>query len=171
MRQPQENEAASYYFPYINLAHTDDIVSFFDDQLKEVMPLLESISEEQSKHSYAPDKWTIRQLLNHVNDGERIFLGRALWFARGFKDELPSFDQEIAVAGAGANEVSWAQHVEEFRTVRLATITFFRNLSPEAWSRTGTASDNPFTVNALAYIIAGHVAHHVNVLKERYLTQ
>lgn len=171
MRQPQENEAASYYFPYINLAHTDDIVSFFDDQLKEMMPLLESISEEQSMHSYAPDKWTIRQLLNHVNDGERIFLGRALWFARGFKDALPSFDQEIAVAAAGANEVYWAQHVEEFRTVRLATITFFKNLSPEAWSRTGIASDNPFTVNALAYIMAGHAAHHVNVLKERYLAQ
>ncbi|HSK64378.1 MAG TPA: DinB family protein [Pyrinomonadaceae bacterium] len=169
MRPPQENEAASYYFPYINLAHTDDIVSFLNEQLKETMPFLESISEEQSLHSYAPGKWTIRQLLSHVNDGERIFLNRALWFARGFEDPLPSFDQEVAVAGANANEVPWAQLVEEFRTVRLATLSFFLNLPADAWSRTGIASDNPFTVNALAYIIAGHVAHHMNVLKERYL--
>jgi hypothetical protein len=98
-----------------------------------------------------------------------MFLHRALWFARGFKDPLPSFDQEIAVAGANANEIPWAQHVEEFRTIRLGTLSFFQNLPGEAWSRTGIASDNPFTVNALAYIIAGHAAHHTNVLKDRYL--
>ena len=171
MRQPQPNEAAEYYFPYINLVPTDDVVSFLNDQLKEIMPFLESISEEQSLHSYAPGKWTIRQLLSHLNDGERIFLYRALWFARGFKDPLPSFDQDIAVAGANANDVPWAQLVEEFRTVRLATLSFFLNLPAEAWMRTGIASNNPLTVNALAYSIAGHVAHHMNVLKERYLTQ
>lgn len=171
MRQPQPNEAAEYYFPYINLVPTDDVVSFLNDQLKEIMPFLESISEEQSLHSYAPGKWTIRQLLSHLNDGERIFLYRALWFARGFKDPLPSFDQDIAVAGANANDVPWAQLVEEFRTVRLATLSFFLNLPAEAWMRTGIASNNPFTVNALAYSIGGHVAHHMNVLKERYLTQ
>jgi hypothetical protein len=169
MTFPQTNEAATYYFPYIDLARTDDIVSFLKDQLAELKPFLESISEEQSLHRYEPGKWSIRDLWNHVNDGERIFLSRALWFARGFTDPLPSFDQEIAVAGANADDIPWAELVEEFKTVRLATLSFFRNLSPEAWSRTGIASDNPFTVNALAYIIAGHAAHHVNVLKERYL--
>ena len=169
MTFPQTNEAATYYFPYIDLARTDDVVSFLKDQLDETMPFLESITEEQSLHSYATDKWTIRQLWNHVTDGERIFLGRALWFARGFKDPLPSFDQNIAVEGANANDTSWADLVEEFRTGRLSTLSFFRNLPAEAWSRTGIANDNPFTVNALAYIIAGHVAHHVNVLKVRYL--
>jgi hypothetical protein len=170
MTQPQPNEAADYYFSYINLAPGDDVVSFLNEQLKQIMPLLESISEEQSLHSYAPGKWTIRQLLNHLNDGERLFLGRALWFARGFKEPLPGFDQDIAVEGAKANEVPWAQLVEEYRTVRLATLSFFLNLPAEAWSRTGVANDNSFTVNALAYIIAGHVAHHMNVLKERYLS-
>jgi hypothetical protein len=169
MTQPQANEAASYYFRYIDLAPTDDIVSFLDDQFKQTTPLLAGISEERSTHRYAPDKWSIRELLNHVNDGERIFLGRALWFARGFTDPLPSFDQEIAVAGANANQTAWADLVEEFKTVRLGTLSFFRNLPPEAWSRSGIASDNPMTVNAIAYIIGGHVAHHVNVLKERYL--
>ena len=169
MTKPQANEAASYYFRYIDLAPTDDIVSFLDDQFKDTMPFLEGISEERSTHRYAPDKWSIRELLNHVNDGERIFLGRALWFARGFTDPLPSFDQEIAVAGAKANDTTWADLVDEFRSVRLGTLSFLRNLPGEAWSRTGVASDNPFSVNALAYIIGGHLAHHVNVLKERYL--
>ena len=169
MTQPQANEAASYYFRYIDLAPTDDIVSFLDDQFKQTTPFLAGISEERSTHRYAPDKWSIRELLNHVNDGERIFLGRALWFARGFTDPLPSFDQEIAVAGANANQTAWADLVEEFKTVRLGTLSFFRNLPPEAWSRSGIASDNPMTVNAIAYIIGGHVAHHLNVLKERYL--
>lgn len=169
MTQPQANEAASYYFRYIDLARSDDIVSFLDDQFKQTMPFLGGISEERSTHRYAPDKWSIRELLNHVNDGERIFLGRALWFARGFTDPLPSFDQEVAVAGANAHETSWADLVDEFRTVRLGTLSFFRNLPAGAWSRSGVASDNPVTVNAIAYIIGGHVAHHVNVLKERYL--
>jgi len=169
MTHPQANEAASYYFGYIDLARSENIVSFLDEQLGETMSFLEGISEEQSLHRYAPDKWTIRQVLNHVNDGERIFLSRALWFGRGFRDPLPSFDQEIGVAGANANDTPWSQLVDEFRTVRLGTLSFFRNLPSDAWYRTGIASDNPFTVNALAHIIGGHVAHHMNVLKERYL--
>jgi hypothetical protein len=154
---------------YIDLVRNDDIVSYLDGQLKETMALLESISEEQSTYRYAADKWSIRQVLNHINDGERVFLGRALWFGRGFKDPLPSFDQEIAAAGAEADATPWARLVEEFKAVRLGTLSFFSNLPAEAWSRSGIASDNPVTVNALAYIIGGHVAHHVNVLKERYL--
>jgi len=169
MTRPQSSEAASYYFKYIDLVPNEDVVGFLHNQLNETMPFLESISDEQSLYSYASDKWTIRQLLNHVNDGERIFLSRALWFARGFTDPLPSFDQEIAVAGAKANDTPWFQLVEEFRTVRVGTLSFFLNLPEEAWTRTGVASDNPFTVNALAYIIAGHVEHHRGVLKERYL--
>ena len=169
MTQPRADEAASYYSIYINLVRNDDIVSYLDGQLKETMPLLESISEEQSAYRYAPDKWSIRQVLNHINDGERVFLGRALWFARGFKDPLPSFDQEIAAAGAEADHTPWARLVEEFKAVRLGTLSFFVNLPADAWARSGIASDNAVTVNGLAYIIGGHVAHHVSVLKERYL--
>src|SRR5690349_4421520 len=122
MTRPQANEAASYYFRYIDLADSDDIVSFLNEQFKEIMPFLEGISEDKSTYRYAPDKWSIRELLNHVNDGERIFLGRALWFARGFTDALPSFEQDVAVAGAKANETPWADLVEEFRVVRLGTL-------------------------------------------------
>ena len=101
-------------------------------------------------------------------DGERVFAGRAFWFARGFQDPLPSFDQNVAVQAANANQTSWSELIEEFRNVRLGTISFFNTIPDEAWSRTGTASDNPFTVRSLAYIIAGHVAHHINVLRDKY---
>ena len=169
MTRPQTTEAASYYFVYIDLIKSDDIVPAMKDQLRETVQFLEGISEEQSRQAYAPGKWTVRELLNHVNDGERIFLGRAVWFARGFQDPLPSFDQNVAVQFANANNTSWANLVEEFKTVRAATLSFFDNMPDEAWSRTGVASDNPVSVRALAYIIAGHVAHHMNVLKTKYL--
>ncbi len=169
MTRPQTTEAAEYYFKYIDLITSDDVVPAIKDQLGQTVRFLEGISEEQSLKSYAPGKWTIREVLNHVNDGERVFLGRAFWFARGFQDALPSFDQDVAVQHAHANSTSWAKLIEEFTTVRAATISFFDSLPPEAWSRSGVASDNPVTVRALAYIIAGHLAHHVNVLNEKYL--
>ena len=170
MTRPQSNEAASYYFKYIDLITSDDIVPVFKSQMGETLQFLEGISEEKSLTTYEPGKWTIRELLNHVNDGERLFLGRAFWFARGFEDALPSFEQDLAVQAANANRTSWADLVDEFRSVRLSTISFFKNLPAEAWTRTGVASDASVSVNAIAYIIAGHVAHHTNVLKERYLT-
>jgi DinB superfamily len=108
-------------------------------------------------------------VLNHVNDGERLFTGRGLWFARGFTDPLPGFEQDIAVENAHANNTSWADLVDEFKNVRLSTISFFKTLPAEAWDRTGVASDNPVSVRAIAYIIAGHVAHHIGVLREKYL--
>jgi hypothetical protein len=168
--RPEANEAAPYYSTYIDLISGDNIVNVLANQLEETIPFLSEISEEQSLYCYAPDKWSIRQLLSHVNDTERVFVFRAIWFARGFQDPLPSFDQNICVAAAEANEVSWASHIEEFRVVRLATLAFFRNLPADAWLKSGIASGNPFTVRALAYIIAGHIAHHNAVLRERYLS-
>ena len=169
MTRPQTSEAASYYFRYIDLVTSDDIVPAMENQMGEMLQFLSGISEEQSLHSYEPGKWTIREVLNHVNDGERVFTGRAHWFARGFTDALPSFDQDVAVQYAHANNTSWAELVEEFKNVRLATISFFKSLPDEAWDRTGVASENPVSVRALAYIIGGHVTHHMNVLREKYL--
>ena len=169
MTRPNAAEAAPYYFRYIDLVSDDDVVAALEEQLSETYSFLKSIDEEKSLHSYAPGKWTLRQLLNHVNDAERIFVYRALWFARGFPEALPGFDQDVGVAGGEANNVSWHDLVEEFRNVRLGTISFFKNLPEDAWARTGTASDNPFTVRALAYSIAGHAAHHQTVIRERYL--
>ena len=139
-----------------------------ESQMGETLQLLQGISEEQSLKSYAPGKWTIREMLNHINDCERVFLGRAFWFARGFQDPLPSFEQDLSVQAAQANQTPWSELLEEFRNVRLSTISFFKNLPAEAWSRNGIASDNPVTVRAIAYIIAGHVVHHTQVLQEKY---
>jgi hypothetical protein len=169
MTRPQTTEAADYYFKYIDLVTSDDIVPAMETQMGEMLQFLSGISEKQSLHAYAPGKWTIREVLNHVNDGERVFAGRAFWFARGFTDPLPSFEQDVAVQHAHANNTSWADLVEEFKNVRLATISLFKSLPAEAWERTGVASDNPVSVRAIAYIIAGHVSHHIGVLREKYL--
>jgi hypothetical protein len=167
--RPHPSEAASFYATYIDLILTDDPLIVMEDQLEEVEEIFSTISEEKSLYRYAPDKWSIRQLLNHVTDTERAFAFRALWFARGFADPLPSYDQDIAAAGAQANSIPLDLHIDEFGHVRLASIALFRNLPAGAWMRTGTASGNPFTVRSLAYIICGHVAHHLRVLRERYL--
>ena len=167
--RPAANEFAAYYSTYVDRVTGDDVVGVLAEQLDLTLSALTGISEEQSLHRYAEDKWSIRQLLNHVSDTERVFVYRALWFARGFDTALPGFDQNVAVPTAEAERFSWASHVEDFRAVRAATLTFFRNLPKEAWGRSGVASGNPVTVRALAYIIAGHVAHHVAILEERYL--
>ena len=167
--RPEPSEAAPYYFNYINQVTGEDALAIIENQLEESLALFHSISEERSTYRYAPDKWSIRQVLNHLTDTERAFAFRALWFARGFDTPLPSYDQNIAAAGAAADAVSWSAHVEEFRRVRLATISLFRNMPAEAWSRSGIASDNRFTVRALAYLTAGHVVHHLRIVRERYL--
>ncbi len=169
MNRPGRDEAAPYYFIYIDRIASDDIVDVLTNQLEEVSAFLSKISEEKSLHRYAPDKWSIRQVLNHVNDTERTFAFRALWFGRGCSEPLASFDQTIAANGARADDYSWASHVADFRDVRGATLSFFRNLPDEAWSIKGVASGNAVTVKALAYIIAGHVSHHMALLQERYL--
>lgn len=168
---PDRTEAAEYYFTYIDKVSGGDIRLTLESQAGETLALLGGISADASLARYAPDKWSIRQVVSHINDAERLFVFRAFWFARGFDSPLPSFDQTVAISTAAADERSWQSHLEEFRAVRQATVTFFQNLPAEAWGRGGLASGNPFTVRALAYIVAGHVTHHAAILRERYLVQ
>ena len=168
LARPEKSEAAPYYFTYIEKAAGDDPVAEMHRQLPDALALFAGLTDKTSMHRYAPDKWTIRQVLNHITDTERAFTFRALWFARGFTAPLPGFDQNIGVNGADANHVPWLDHVEEFQIVRQSTIAFFKNLPDRAWSMTGVADGNPFTVRALAYIIPGHFAHHMAILNERY---
>jgi hypothetical protein len=165
---PDRTEAAEYYFTYIDQVGPGPIVDILESQGREMLSLFNGISEERSLESYGAGKWTIREVLGHLNDTERLFVARAFWFARGFDSPLPSFDQHAAMASSGASTRTWASHVDEFGAVRSATIAFFANLPGEAWGRRGIASDNPFTVRALAYLCAGHVTHHVKILRERY---
>jgi hypothetical protein len=169
MTTPDRTEAAEYYFTYIDQVGPGDICAVLRTQADETVAFLRSISDERSLYRYAPDKWTIRQTVGHVNDAERVFVFRALWFARGFDSPLPSFDQNVAVFTADSDDRTWQSHVDEFQTIRAATLAFFKNLPDDAWMRRGVASGNAFTVRALAYIVAGHVTHHTKILRERYL--
>ena len=167
--RPEENEAAEFHWNYINLVQGNDAAAALLDQLTQFDDLLGDLSEEQSFYRYAPGKWSIRESMGHVTDTERIFAGRALWFARGLGDSLPGFDQDVAVGSAEADRVRLVDHLEEFRQVRQATLTLFRNLPEAAWLRSGTASGKRITVRAVAWVMAGHVEHHLRLFRERYL--
>ena len=166
--RPERDEAAEYYFTYIDQVGAGDIRDIIETQGLEVISLLLGIEQLQS-HRYAPDKWTVAEVVSHLNDTERLFMLRAWWFARGFDAPLPSFDQNVALASAGTDERSWSSLIDEFAAVRAASAAFFRYLPADAWTRRGTASGFEFTVRALAYIAAGHVTHHLRILNERYL--
>jgi hypothetical protein len=169
LERPGETEAAPSFFTYINqVAEKDPFVSV-ERQLDDAMGLFRTISEERSLHRYAREKWTIRQLLNHVTDTERAFAFRLLWFGRGFEAPLPGYDQDIAAKGADADAVSWTAHVEEFKEVRLATISLYKNMPATGWGRGGIANEKFVSTRALGWIIPGHVAHHLTILRGRYL--
>jgi hypothetical protein len=167
--RPARGDAADYYFKYIDLVPDGDVCDILESQRAETVAFFQSIPEARSSHKYASGKWSIREVLAHLNDCERLFAFRAFWFARGFDSPLPSFDQEVAAVHAPAEGRPLKSHIEEFESVRASTRDFFRHLSPDAWLRRGIASENPFTVRALAYIGAGHVIHHTQIIKERYL--
>ena len=167
--RPAEAEASPHLFTYIEQVPGDDPLAVVESQLEESLALFAGISEAMSLHRYEPEKWSIRQVLNHLSDTERAFAFRVLWLGRGFDQPLPGFDQHTAVSGAEANSIPWAAHVEEFRQVRLSTISLLRNMPHAGWTRGGIVNDNFVSVRALAYIIPGHVAHHLAILRERYL--
>jgi uncharacterized damage-inducible protein DinB len=168
-QRPGRSEAHEYFFTYIDKAQGDDVRRSLRDQASATLSTLGSISEERSLHRYAEGKWSIREVVSHLSDCERLFTFRAFWFARGFTHPLPAFDQDIAMAHANAGGRSMAELVEELATVRAATLTLVDSLADEAWTRQGIASDMPFSVRALAWIAAGHVEHHMRLLREHYL--
>ena len=168
-RRPERTEAAEYYFLYIDRVDGSNVLDSLSHQRGEALALLRDVPDTKVGYRYAPDKWTLREVVGHINDTERLFCGRAFWFARGLGSPLPSFDQNVAIAAARFADRSWNSLVGEFTTVRDATLTFFSSLHPDDWDRRGIASDKPFTVRALAYLAAGHVQHHLDIVNKRYL--
>lgn len=166
--RPTKDEAIPYFFRYIDLIESDDILTVLTEQLEEVAAHFSGISEERSLYRYAPEKWSIRQVVGHMADTERIFSYRALWFARNLPGKLLSFDQEIAVAAAGADAVSFSDHLQDLLCVRRSTLWLFRNMPAEAWMRSGIFNENSVTPRALAYMCAGHMAHHLRLHRELY---
>jgi hypothetical protein len=166
---PTRSEAAEYYFTYIDKVPRGDIRRLLREQAVETQALLRGLSDDQSRYRYAAGKWSLRQVLSHINDAERVFSFRAFWFARGFDTPLPSFDQDEGVSFALADDRPWSSHVDELTAIRAATVALFDGLPDDAWDRRGVASGSAVSVRALAYICAGHVAHHLGVIETHYL--
>lgn len=167
--RPDRSEAADYYFRYIDVVPDGDIRHTLTVQRDEMRRLFERVPPEKYGFRYGPDKWTLRQVVGHLSDTERMCIARAMWFARGLEGEMPSFDQNIAIAAGRFDARSWAGLVDELDSVRGATLSLFADLPDDGWDRRGIASGNPFSVRALAWLAAGHTTWHLAIVRERYL--
>jgi hypothetical protein len=161
--------ASPFYVGYIARAKGDDPLKALKKNTKEIKKLLARIPAKKIDYSYAKGKWTIKETLQHINDAERVFAYRALRFARKDKTALQSFDQEAWAANAEVGRRDWNDLVKEFLAVRKSTEIMFASFNEGQLLSAGTASDSPVNVLALGFIIAGHTAHHINILKEKYL--
>lgn len=166
--RPLQGEHLPYYSQYIDLVSAGNIVDLLTEQLAATGALLAPLSAEQVNFRPKPEDWNILEVLGHITDGERVFAYRALCTARNDTTPLPSFDQDLFVANANFASRTLADLLDEFTTVRHATLSLFRTLSAEAWVRQGIAVNHPITPRALAYIIAGHELHHVADFHQRY---
>lgn len=168
-RRPDATEFSSYYGRYVASVPEGDIIAVLRRDRDEWQEMIAELPEARGDHRYAPDKWSIRQVIGHVSDTERVFSYRALRIARGDRTPLASFDQDEYVKTAGSDGRTLSSLAAELLAVRESTLSLFVSLPDEAWTRAGTASDNPVSVRALAYIIAGHGQHHLKILREKYL--
>ncbi|MGI8638548.1 MAG: DinB family protein [Pyrinomonadaceae bacterium] len=169
MNRPEKEEYAGYYETYVSLVAEIDIVSALENQISELQNLFAAIPEQKSSYAYAEGKWSIKQLIGHLIDGERVFSYRALRISRNDKTPLAGFEEKSYIANSNFSNAELADLTKEFSLLRGSNVLFFKNLNDEAWLRTGTASDAEVSVRALAYIMVGHVRHHANILRERYL--
>lgn len=167
--RPQSTEYAPYYAGYIAHVPDGDVVETLRRQRDETRRLLLAIPEERGGHRYAPDKWSIRELLGHVSDTERVMSYRALRIARGDQTPLAGFDQDTFVAGANFDRRTIADLAEELELVRAATIALVQSFDEESFERRGTANGLEVSARALVFIIAGHEQHHLEILRSRYL--
>ena len=172
IQRPASDEYPPYSEMYMKLVPVDgNVLTHLKNNLVALEKLIYSLPEEKLVYRYAEGKWTIKEILVHCIDDERIFVYRALRYARNDKTELPGFEQDDYVRYSDANTRELDNIFEEYETVRSATITFFNGLPEEAFMRSGrlTGNENRRTVRAIAYHIAGHELHHLNIIKEKYL--
>ncbi len=170
LERPEKNEYAEFYANYVSLVEEADVVSALENQPGELRKSLSEITGvEKENFRYAEGKWSVRELLGHIIDGERVFSYRALRISRDDLTPLAGFEENSYVANSNFGNCNLADLIEEFSLLRAANVLLFKNLSDEAWLRTGTASDATVSVRALAFIMVGHVRHHQNILRERYL--
>lgn len=167
-QRPAENEYAAFYAGYVRLVPESDVLGVLDRQRDEVRAMMDTVAPDREAYRYEPAKWSIREVIGHVVDGERVFGHRAFCFSRGEKAALPGFDEKAYAARSPYDRCRLADLVREFAIVRDANLTILQRLSDDEWSLSGTASSASVTVRALAFIMAGHVRHHLGVLRSRY---
>lgn len=167
--RPSDSEYDPYYRSMIGLVRDQPVLAVLDEQRYEIMGFLGSLDKATADYRYGPEKWSVKEVLGHVVDTERIFGARALCFARGEERPLPPFDQDDYVRSAGFDRRSLASLSQEFEAVRRSTETLFESFDESQWNRDGVANEVRMSVRAVAYIVAGHAAHHMAVIRERYL--
>lgn len=169
--RPAADEYLAYYGKYISQVPEDDAIEALEREHGEMIPFLRGLTEAQGALRYAPDKWSIKQVVGHVADAERVFTYRALRFSRADATPLPGFDENDYVKHAAFDERPLAERIDELDALRRSGLAMFRALEEAAWTRRGDANGNPVSVRALAYIIAGHGRHHRAIIQERYLSR
>lgn len=171
MTKPEKAEYDAYYERYISLVDENGLLETLAAQPGELHELLASLPDERGSYAYAEGKWTIKEVLSHLIDGERMFAYRILRIARGDTTPIEGFEQDGYIENAHAGRRSFAYLIDEIRLLREANLFLLKNLDEKDWLRMGTASGLPVSVRALAYIMAGHISHHVTILRDRYLIE
>jgi uncharacterized damage-inducible protein DinB len=169
MQRPKQGDYMPYQESYIKTVEGNDVLKVLGEQLKNIPDFLNSITEEKGRYKYAEDKWTIKEVIEHITDTERIFAYRALCIARGEKQVLPGFEQDDYVKGANSNNRKLSELIEGFTKVREANLSLFKSFNEDVINKKGSVNTYQITVNAILFIIAGHANHHLNVIKEKYL--
>jgi len=170
LERPTKGEYADWHAGYVALVPEGDVRDHLRTQIFETITLLAGVAEAKAEQAYGPGKWTLKEVVLHMCDAERVFDYRLLRIARGDATPLPGFEQDEWVPHSCANRRSMASLLLEYAAIRAATVQLIDSLSDEAWERRGTASRSPVSARALAHICAGHERHHVRIIRERYLT-
>ncbi|MGG3468632.1 DinB family protein [Neobacillus pocheonensis] len=169
LQRPQESEYPEYYVPYVNSVPEGDLLTHLKENLTKITELFENISEEDADFRYASGKWSIREVLGHMTDTERIMSYRLLRIGRGDQTALAGFEENDYVAASQINRLPVKNILDDFVATRKATITLIENMPEGAWANVGNANNTEVTARAVAYIIAGHEIHHRKIINDRYL--
>jgi hypothetical protein len=169
LQRPNNEEYSSYYTGYIGLVPEGDYVSILNEQESALVRLFSSLNEEQALSRYEAGKWSLKEVLAHMTDTERIMSYRLLRIARGDSTDLPGFDQDIFISNNNFDELALTDLIQDFKSVRQATLALLPTISDTAWTRFGTANTYAISARAIAYVIAGHAQHHLNIAEQKYL--
>ena len=169
--RPAPGEYAPFHAGYVAMVPDGDVLATLKKQLAETLRLLSRLGEPKSRYRYAPGKWSIREVVGHLIDAERVFTYRALTFARGDKTSLPGFDENMWASVSNADSRTLKSLLEELKAMRAATLALFKSFNAEQLARIGIASGHPVSVRGLLYVTTGHERHHIKILRERYLAK